>query len=164
MHEFIADEESNPILILSGMGRVIHTGNTPAKKRNAYIRTCAELLRLLAERAHFDDEEKDMAALFVFSLRGIYETIEHSAGVWDERNYWKRAETLRNDWLWSRKAADDLADLIREEAWEEIPAMLMELFPRFQQVNISTITRNADHWCGALKALLESNEWQNLNL
>lgn len=140
------------------MARIIRTGNTPANVRNAHIRTCAELLRLLAQKDHMDEEAKDMAALFVFSLRGIYATIERSAEVWDERNYWKRAEALRNDWLWSRKAADTLADLIRQEQWEEIPDRMIELFPRFQNVNVATITRNADHWCGAMKALLSSEE------
>jgi len=140
------------------MGRIIRTGNTPAKERNAHIRTCAELLRLLAEKTYFDDEAKDMAALFVFSLRGIYATIEHSADVWDERNYWKRAEALRSDWRWSRKAANDLEDLIRKEDWEEVPAMMMNLFSRFHQINVLTVTRNADHWCGALKALLASKK------
>ena len=140
------------------MGRIIRTGDTPAKERNAQIRTCAEILRLLAERNHFDDEAKDMTALFVLSLRGIYATIERSADVWDERNYWKKAEALRNDWLWSRKAADALEALIRQEDWEEVPELMMELFPRFQHVNVLTITRNADYWCGALKALIDSEE------
>ncbi len=99
-----------------------------------------------------------MVALFVFSLRGVYATIERSADVWDERNYWKRAETLRNDWLWSKKAADTLETLIHQEEWQKIPETMMELFPRFQKVNVLTITRNADHWCGALKALLASKE------
>ena len=136
------------------MARVIHTGSTPAKKRHAHMRTCAELLRLLSEKAQFDDEAKDMIALFVFSLRGIHETIEHSADVWDERNYWKRAEELRNQWLWSKKSADKIASLIADEAWDEIPNHIIELFPRFGHINVATITRNADHWCGALKALL----------
>ena len=140
------------------MARVIRTGNTPSKERSAYIRTCAELLRLLAEKNHFDDEAKDMTALFVFSLQGIYATIEHSADVWDERNYWKRAETLRNKWLWSKKAATNLIYLIRREEWDKVPDALIELFPRFHHVNVLTITRNADHWCGALNALLDSIE------
>lgn len=140
------------------MARVIHTGNTPSKERNAHIRTCAELLRLLAEKNHFDEEAKDMTALFVFSLQEIYSTIEHSADIWDERNYWKRAETLRNKWLWSKKAASHLIHLIRQEEWDEVPDTLMELFPQFDQINVLKITRNADHWCGALKALLASIE------
>ncbi len=140
------------------MARIIRTGKTPAKERNAHMRTCAELLRLLAEKDHFDEEAKDMTALFVFSLRGIYATIEGSADVWDERNYWKRAEALRNDWRWSRKAADTLEALIRQDEWTEIPGIMVELFPRFQQINVITITRNADHWCGARKALLAPKE------
>lgn len=138
------------------MARIIRTGGTPAKERNAHMRTCAELLRLLAEKDHFDEEAKDMAALFVFSLRGIYATIEGSADVWDERNYWKRAEALRNDWLWSKKAADTLESLIHQDEWKKIPDIMVELFPRFQQINVVNITRNADSWCGALKALKSS--------
>lgn len=140
------------------MARIIRTGKTPAKERKAHMRTCAELLRLLAEKDYFDEEAKDMVALFVFSLRGIYTTIEGSADVWDERNYWKRAEALRNDWRWSIKAADTLETLIRQEEWRKIPDIMIELFPRFQKVNVVTITRDADHWCGALKALLASEE------
>jgi len=136
------------------MGRIIHTGNTPKNERSAHLRTCAELLRLLAERSDFDDEAKDMIALFVFSLRGIYATIEHSADVWDQRNYWKRAEELRHKWLWSKTAADQITSLIIQDAWNEIPEKMMELFPRFHHINVATITRNADQWCGALKALL----------
>ena len=138
------------------MGRVIHTGNTPAKERNAHLRTCAELIRLLAQKHHFDDEAKDMTALFVFSLRGINSTIEHSADVWDDRNYWKRAEELRQKWRWTKTAGDELTSLIQEDAWNEIPVKIMELFPKFQHINVATITRNADQWCGALKALLNN--------
>ena len=32
------------------MARVIQTGETPAKRRHAHRRSCAEVLRLLAER------------------------------------------------------------------------------------------------------------------
>ncbi len=139
------------------MGRVIQTGTTPAKERHAHLRTCAELIRLLAEKPCFDDEAKDMTALFVFSLRGIYATIEHSADIWDKRNYWKRAEELRHKWLWSKTAADEVTSLIIKDAWNEIPEKIMELFPRFHHINVSTITRNADQWCGALKALINND-------
>jgi len=136
------------------MARVIHTGSTPAKRRNAHMRTCAELLHLLSEKIHLDDEAKDMAASFVYSLRGIYETIKHSADVWDEKGYWERAEELRNQWLWSKRAADEIASLIAREQWHKIPEKMINLLPHFRHINVATITRNADHWCGALKALL----------
>ena len=137
------------------MGRIIRTGETPAKKRNAHLRSCAEVLRLLAQRATFGDEERDMVAFFVFNLRGIYSTIEESAQVWDDRGYWKKAEALRNKWRWSRKAAKELEALIRSQAWEEIPVELVGLVPYFQDITVVTVTRSADWWCGACNALLE---------
>ena len=98
------------------MARLIQTGDTPAKRRHAHRRSCAEVLRLLAQRRlkdHFDDEAKDMAAFLVFHLRGIYKTIDESAQTWDDKGYWKKAEGLRERWRWSQSAARTLAGHIR---------------------------------------------------
>lgn len=138
------------------MARLINTGATPAKKRHAHMRSCAEVLRLLAQRPRFDEEAYDMTAFLVFNLRGIYQTIDESAHAWDERNYWKKAETLREKWRWARTAADRLEALIRAEQWEAVPPVLLELVPRFNGVTVTTITRDADWWCGARRALLGS--------
>ncbi|HMB90798.1 MAG TPA: hypothetical protein VKP65_08120 [Rhodothermales bacterium] len=136
------------------MARLIQTGETPAKKRHAHMRSCAEVLRLLAQRPAFDEEAKDMAAFFVFNLRGIYQTIDESAHAWDERNYWKKAEALREKWRWARTAARALTKLIRTNQWEAVPPLLLSLFPHFSGVTVTNITRDADWWCGAHRALL----------
>lgn len=138
------------------MSRIINTGQTPAKRRHAHRRSCAEVLRLLAERRltdHFDAEAKDMVAFLVFNLHGIYQTIDESAQAWDAKNYWKKAEALRERWRWSRTAARDLEALIRADDWDAIPQRLIALTERFQDVTVRSITRNADWWCGALRAL-----------
>lgn len=117
------------------------------------MRSCAEVLRLLAQKPRFDEEARDMTAFLVFNLRGIYQTIDESAQAWDERNYWKKAEALRDKWRWSRTAADQLETLIREDSWDEIPPFLVSLIPNFNDITITAITRDSDWWCGALKAL-----------
>ena len=139
------------------MARLIKTGETPAKKRHAHMRSCAEVLRLLAQRGVFDEEARDMTAFFVFNLRGIYETIDTSAQAWDERNYWKKAEALRETWRWTRIAADRLEALIRKDRWDDVPPVLLELVPRFSSITVTAITRDADWWCGALRALLRQD-------
>lgn len=136
------------------MARIIKTGDTPAKLRRAHMRSCAEALRLLALRAGFDDEARDMTAFVILNLRGIYRTIDESAHAWDERRYWKKAEALRESWRWSRSAADKLERLVRADRWSEVPAVLLEIVPRFTTVTVASVTRNADWWCGALGALL----------
>jgi len=138
------------------MSRIVNTGQTPAKRRHAHRRSCAEVLRLLAQKRltdHFDDEAKDMVAFLVFNLRGIYQTIDESAHAWDEKNYWKKAEALRERWRWSRTAARELEALILDDDWSSIPIKLIGLTERFQDVTVRSITRNADWWCGALRAL-----------
>ena len=140
------------------MARLIHTGDTPAKQRHQHMRSCAEVLRLLAQRPAFDAEAKDMAAFLVFNLRAVYRIIDESGHAWDERGYWKKAEALRETWRWSRTAAADLEKLIRAGQWDAVPPLLISLVPHFNTISVTTITRDADWWCGALRALLRESE------
>jgi hypothetical protein len=134
------------------MARLIKT-DTPAKARHEHMRSCAEVLRLLAQKSAFDDEAKDMSAFLVFNLRDIYRIIDESAQVWDERNYWKKSEKLRHDWRWSRLAADQITKTIIQNRWSELPEFLISLVPHFSSISVSTITRDSDWWCGAHRAL-----------
>ena len=140
------------------MSRLISTGDTPAKRRHAHIRSCAEVLRMLATRPSFDDEAMDMSAFLVFCLRGIYNTIDNSAQTWNDRNYWKKAEALRQKWRWSELAANELQDLVLNGKWQLIPPVLIGLIPHFQDVNVQTITRTPDWWVGARRALQKEIE------
>lgn len=140
------------------MSRIIRTGNTPAKQRNAALRNCAEVLRLLAENpsvaiGRFDGEAQDMVAFLVFSLRDIHKTIEESAQAWDDRNYWKKAEELRERYRWSRVIGDEVAELAVSGKWNDVPPALITLVPHVSNVNIQQITRNSDWWVGAMRAL-----------
>jgi len=140
------------------MGRIINVGDTPAKRRRAYVRSCAEVLRLLATRPVFGPEEQDMAAFMVHCLRGIYRTIDESADSWDDRNYWRKAEHLRDRWSWSRKAADELEAEILGDRWASVPDVLIALIPHFQDVSVKTQKRDADWWGGALAVLRSEKE------
>jgi hypothetical protein len=137
------------------MGRIIETGQTAAKRRHMHMRSCAEVLRLLAERPVFDAEGRDQIAFFVYSLRQVAETIEESARAWDDKNYWKKAEGLREKWRWTKTYAARLEKKILAKQWEAIPATLIELVPKFASHSVTNVTRDADWWCGAYRALLK---------
>ncbi|HYE95220.1 MAG TPA: hypothetical protein VD962_03355 [Rubricoccaceae bacterium] len=140
------------------MARVIQTGDTAAKRRHAHLRSCAEVLRLLAPRpdvaaGRFDEEARDMTAFLVFALRGIAASIEESAQAWDDRNYWKKSERLRADWRWAARTADALAAAALADRWADVPPLLVGLVPHLQTITVTQATRDADWWCGAMKAL-----------
>ena len=124
------------------------------------MRSCAEVLRLLAQRSSFDDEAKDMTAFLIFNLREIYKVIDESAQAWDERNYWKKAEALREKWRWTRIISDKLTKLVVANKWQRLPEVMFELIPHFQSITIVKLTRDSDWWMGAYAALLKEQEPQ----
>jgi len=139
------------------VSRVVQTGDTPAKRRNAHMRSCAEVVRLLAQRESLEDEEsRDMVAFLVVNLRGVWTTISESADVWDVKDYPRKAETLRQSWKWSRLIADELEALLRAKSWEQLPLTLMTMAGHLQDIDVSTITRNADWWGGAYRSLMRT--------
>ena len=139
------------------MSRIIQTGDTAAKRRHAELRSIAEVLRALGAISEYDEEAKDMVAFLVYSLKRIGDTIEKSAQAWDDRNYWKKAEALRDKWRWSYKMSDRLARLVLNDRWDLVPDLLIELVPYVQHIRVQSLTRNSDWWVGAFRALKLEN-------
>lgn len=134
------------------MSRVINP-DAPGKTRSQHMRTLAEIIRRLAGKPSMDDEARDMAATMLFVLREIHGGIDASAQAWEKRNYWLKADRFRMDWEWASQAAADLEDLIRNEAWDLLPRLLMELFPHFATIKIKKLTRPPELWRGAYARL-----------
>lgn len=134
------------------MSRVVNT-NSPGKERNQLMRTAAELLRRLSQKPDVDDEAKDMMALLVFCLRQIDAGIESSAEAWEKRDYWIKAEQLRQRWAWAGKSAADLQAVVQNESWEQMPVVMTDLFPHFADIKVTKFTRDAKMWAGAYNRL-----------
>ena len=135
------------------MGRVIND-NTPAKSRHRCRRAIAEILRHLSQKPAVDEETKDMAAMIVFFLREIDAGVEQTIAAWEKRGYWLKAERFLRDWEWTREAAANFEDIIRNEAWELLPELLADLFPRFADIQVKRMTNDHSEWEGAYEKLI----------
>lgn len=136
------------------MGRVVNTNST-GKVRNQMMRTAAEMLRHLSQKHELDDEAQDMTALLIFCLREVDNGIEESAAVWENRDYWLKAEQLRQRWGWTGHAAARLEQMIRADEWERLPTIMAGLFEHFADVRITKLTRSAAAWTGAYDRLID---------
>ena len=58
------------------------------------------------------------------------------------------------EWEWSREAAANLDDVIRHDAWDLVPELLADLFPRFADIQIKRMTYGPDTWADAQARLL----------
>ncbi len=139
------------------MGRVINTDST-GKNRNQQLRTGAEILRRLTQKPDIDDEVKDMVAALVYVLREIADGIDSSAAAWEKRDYWMKADELRMRWDWTAGMADQLAALVYEERWGDLPTLMVKLLPRFADIKITKMTRKEDAWQGAYRRLLAEQQ------
>jgi hypothetical protein len=135
------------------MSRVINIDN-PTKRRNHNRRTIAELLRRLSQKPTIDDDAKDMAATIVFSLQDISAGVEQTALAWEKRDFWMKAERFVRQWEWAVESAANIEDVIRNDSWDLLPELLADLFPRFADIQIKTMTRKADTWRGAYEQLM----------
>jgi hypothetical protein len=135
------------------MSRVIHV-DSPGKRRNQARRSIAEILRALGRKEQIDEEARDMAAMLVFLLREIKETVDESAGAWEKRGYWMKVERFVRDWEWIPELAANIDDVIRHGAWDLLPELLADLSPHFDDIKIKTMTRSPSDWRGAYRKLM----------
>ena len=135
------------------MSRVINT-DSPTKIRNQHRRTVAEILRRLGQKQQFDDESKDMAAMLVYLMRELWAGVESSAAAWEKRDYWMKAERFMRDWEWTVETAVNIEDVLRHDAFDLMPELFMDLFPRFADVQVKKMTRSPSVWQGAFVKLM----------
>ncbi len=54
-------------------------------------------------------ERRDMLAFVALALRQLSQSVEDTAGAWERRGYWVKADKFRQEWGW----ADDVARELR---------------------------------------------------
>jgi len=138
------------------MGRVISV-QAPGKIRNHHRRTVAEVLRRLSQKRELDDEAKDLAALIVFCLQSMSDTIDRAIEAWEKRDYWMKAERFREQWRWLDPMTDELSGVIYEGQWDQLPVVLAQLMPHFADVTVKKMTRKPSLWRGAYDKLMQED-------
>jgi hypothetical protein len=135
------------------MSRVISIDG-PGKVRNQHRRTIAEALRRLSQKPQLDDEAKDLAALIVFALHGIANTVDRTTEAWENREYFLKAERFREQWRWLEPTADELSGVIHKGQWDQLPSVLAGLMPHFADIRVKQMTRKATLWQGAYERFM----------
>jgi predicted AlkP superfamily pyrophosphatase or phosphodiesterase len=138
------------------MSRVISIDG-PGKVRNRHRRTIAEALRRLSQKVQLDDEAKDLAALIVFSLHGMADTVDRTTDAWEQREYFLKAERFREQWRWLEPTADELSGVINEGQWDQLPSVLAGLMPHFADIRIKQMTRKPTLWQGAYERFMQED-------
>lgn len=135
------------------MSRVINT-DSPGKRRSQARRSTAEIIRYLSRKSAMDDEARDMAAELVYLLREIKATVDESVVAWEKRGYWLKSERFLRDWEWIPELAANVEDVVRNQAWDLLPELVVDLAPHFDDIKIKSYTRKPDQWQGTFQRLM----------
>lgn len=95
-----------------------------------------------------------MSAAIVLALQEITAGVEQTVSAWEKRDYWMKAERFLRQWEWAAEVSANMEDVIRNDAWDLLPELLADLFPRFADVQIKMMTRKKDSWQGAYEQLM----------
>jgi hypothetical protein len=135
------------------LSRVITT-NSVGTQRRQLRRTIAEALRRMASKKAFDQESQDLAALIVFSLRRLSEGVEQTIAAWEKRDYFLKADRFQRQWEWVDDTAYALESALLLGQWNQVPEILVSLFPRFADITIAKYTRSPELWNGCYQRLV----------
>ncbi len=95
-----------------------------------------------------------MVATLVFCLRGIDSTVEESMVAWEKRGYWKKSDDFQQNWWWASLMAKSIEELISADRWDDLPDVMMRLFPHVSNLQINRLTRDPGDWKGAHHELM----------
>ncbi len=137
------------------MSRVVQTASV-GRERSQHRRTIAEALRRMVRKTSFDRESQDLAALIVFSLRGIERGVEQTATAWEKRDYFLKADRFRRQWAWVQDTAFELETALLLGQFDNIPPILGRLIPQFSDITVSRYTRSPDLWQGCYQRLVQN--------
>ena len=137
------------------MSRIVATDG-PGKARHHHRRTVAEAVRRLSRKAKLDEEAKDLAAVIVYSLLEIADSIDRTTEAWEKRDYYMKAERFREQWRWLEPTTDELSTVIYEGRWHDLPGVLAGLTPHFADIRIKKLTRDPRIWQGAYARFMEA--------
>lgn len=140
------------------MGNLINPDNS-GKRRDRYIKATALAMRELVGKKKVDDDVRDLTAFIVLTLRQIDETIDETCKAWEKRDYWIKADRFRQDWFWTKPAADKLEQAVTENKWALLPTVVKDMAKHMSNVNLPKRDWGTP-WQGAYGVLLEKRAKQ----
>jgi len=140
------------------MSRIVGTSSSAGERR----RLLKEVARVFAHHVSAQPsatEEADLLAYLALLLDRISATVDRSAGAWEKRGYWVKADRLRQDWDWVDGAHRKAEETLRKgTSFRETLAALTELRTKLDPFAGSSRHRTPSPWAGAAKAWSQSRQ------
>jgi hypothetical protein len=130
------------------LSRIIQTeSNSTQRKR--FLEGMAVALRYAAEGQMEENEQKDILAFFVLSMRSIDELNEKTILAWEKRGYWIKADKFRMQWNWVRNSLQQLERDISNSDFQSSIITASQLAQHLTEIQLSSKKRAMKPWVNA---------------
>ena len=134
------------------MSRIVGASSSAGERRRL-LKEVANVFAHTASAQPSPQEEADLLAYLTLLLGRIAATVERSATAWEKRDYWVKADRLRQEWAWVGEAQARAEDTLQSgTSVREALASFTELRAKAERLAPATRRRDASPWVGAAKA------------
>ena len=120
----------------SFLGRIIHTTN-PTRQRNSVLKRMTTAIREYSSTPPKDDSAADLAAAIDAALKEIQDSVDQTAGAWEKRDYWLKADAFRRQWSWTEKYASSLKIFRQSGNRAELNNLIRDLREKLESLKTS---------------------------
>ncbi|MEX0788273.1 MAG: hypothetical protein WD906_03630 [Anaerolineales bacterium] len=138
------------------MSRIVGTSSS-AGERKRLLKEVASVFAHTNVAQPTPAEESDLVAYLALLLDRIAATVDRSAGAWEKRGYWLKADRLRQEWTWVGSALRTAEDTLRNgTSVREALAGFSELRAKTEAFAAPSRRRKTTPWAGAAEAWSQS--------
>lgn len=136
------------------MSRIVRT-ESGATRRRRLLQGMAQALREVSRSpAPSATESRQILAFLSLALAQLQASVEDTAGAWERRSYWVKADRFRRDWGWVSHVRSALDAALQEADLERAAACGMELATAIAAIRVRPGRSIAGLWDGAWEAWL----------
>jgi hypothetical protein len=138
------------------LGRIVGSEGG-ATRRQRIIKGIVLALRSVGSSTPSVDESRDVLAFLALCLDQLKESVVATAGAWERREYWVKADRFRADWAWVSRMEGALEPALKARDWERALACGTELARILAERSVRVADSRARPWRGAWDAWLEKH-------
>ena len=136
--------------VKKALSRIIHT-DSPARTRKKLLQALAAAWCFHQQEEISQTQQLDLCAFALLTLSALLQSADRSATAWENRDYWLKADRMRNEWAW---ASQIHAQILTALEANDIPAArnhLDSMTTHVESITFSKTLLRSKLWQGAYK-------------
>ena len=132
------------------MSRIIHT-DSPARTRKKLLQALAAAWFYHKQEKTSQTEQLDLCAFTLLTINALLQSVDRSATAWEKRDYWLKADRMRNEWKWASRIHSQILTALKVNDIAAARNHLDSMTTHVKTITFSKTLLRSKLWEGAYK-------------